>query len=177
MKTLELRTTLFRFDPAQLGEAYRVQIGEHYLSAWEALQGLTPKPHPGLPTTGLEEMLAVLSGGPVKVNLFPQKDRGVSAILLLKPIPVDTINQALHLWSMDVLRIWNQQLEGLEGKLVVTGLVPLRASNLVVPGDISSLAYTVIPWLVGQALIKNPMQAGRPIKPVSYTHLTLPTKA
>ena len=173
MKTLELRTTLFKFDPAQLGEAYRVQIGEHYLSAWQALQGLTPKPHPGLPTTGLEEMLAVLSGGPVKVNLFPQKDRGVSAILLLKPIPVDTINQALHLWSMDVLRIWNQQLEGLEGKLIVTGLVSLRASNLVVPGDISSLAYTVIPWLVGQALLKNPMQAGRPIKLYQSADTTL----
>jgi hypothetical protein len=173
MKTLELRTTLFRFDPAQLGDAYRVQVGEHYLSAWEALQGLTPKPHPGLPTTGLEEMLAVLSGGPVKVNLFPQKDGGISAILLLKPIAIGLLNQVLHLWSMDVLRIWNQQLEGLEGKLVVTGLVPLRASNLVEPGNISSLAYTVIPWLVGQALIKNPMQASRPIKLYQSADTTL----
>ena len=173
MKTLELRTTLFRFDPAQLGDAYRVQVGEHYLSAWEALQGLTPKPHPGLPTTGLEEMLAVLSGGPVKVNLFPQKDGGISAILLLKPIAIGLLNQVLHLWSMDVLRIWNQQLEGLEGKLAVTGLVPLRASNLVEPGNISSLAYTVIPWLVGQALIKNPMQASRPIKLYQSADTTL----
>ena len=173
MKTLELRTTLFRFDPAQLGDAYRVQVGEHYLSAWEGLQGLTPKPHPGLPTTGLEEMLAVLSGGPVKVNLFPQKDGGISAILLLKPIAIGLLNQVLHLWSMDVLRIWNQQLEGLEGKLAVTGLVPLRASNLVEPGNISSLAYTVIPWLVGQALIKNPMQASRPIKLYQSADTTL----
>ncbi|WP_247256903.1 RNaseH domain-containing protein [Pseudomonas moorei] len=173
MKTLELRTTLFRFDPAQLGDAYRVQVGEHYLSAWQALQGLTPRPHPGLPTTGLEEMLAVLSGGPVKVNLFPQKDGGISAILLLKPIPIDVLNQALLLWSMDVLRIWNQQLEGLEGKLIVTGLVPLRASNLVEPGYISSLAYTVIPWLVGQALIKNPMQASRPIQLYQSADTTL----
>lgn len=173
MKTLELRTTLFKFDPTQLGEAYRVQVGTHYIDAWQALQGLTPKPHPGLPTTGLEEMLAVLSGGPVKVNLFPQKDGGVSAILLLNPVPIDRINEALHLWSMDVLRIWNQQLEGFEGKLVVTGLVPLPASGLVVPGDISSLAYTVIPWLVGQALIKNPMQASRPIKLYQSADTTL----
>ncbi len=36
MKTLELRTSLFRFDPTQLGRAYRVVIGEHYLDAWQA---------------------------------------------------------------------------------------------------------------------------------------------
>jgi hypothetical protein len=164
MKSLELRTSLFKFDPSKLGQAYRVQVGEHYLDAWQALQGLANKPHVGLPTAGLEEMLAVLSGGPVKVNLFPQKDGGASAILLLKPVPTDTINEVLHLWSMDVLRIWNQEMQGLEGKLVVTDLVPLKASDLVMPGDISSLAYTVIPWLVGQVLIKNPMQASKAIK-------------
>lgn len=164
MKTLELRTNLFSFDPAQLGQAYRVQVGKHYLDAWQALQGLKSKPHPGLPITGLEEMLAVLSGGPVKVNLSPQLDGGVSAILFLKPLPVDTINEALHLWSMDVLRIWSEQLESFVGKLVVTDMVPLPASSLVMPGDISSLAYTVIPWLVGQALVRKPMQSSRPIK-------------
>ncbi|MCW3860699.1 hypothetical protein [Pseudomonas aeruginosa] len=156
MKTLELRTSLFRFDPTQLGRAYRVVIGEHYLDAWQALKGLTKKPHPGLPIIALEEMLTVLSGGPVKVNLSPQKDGGVSAILLLKPLPIDTINETLRLWSMDVLRIWNERLEGFEGKLAVTDLVPLETSLLVTPGDISSLAYTVIPWLVGQAMIRNP---------------------
>lgn len=150
MKTLELRTSLFRFDPTQLGRAYRVVIGEHYLDAWQALKGLAKKPHPGLPIIALEEMLTVLSGGPVKVNLSPQKDGGVSAILLLKPLPIDTINETLRLWSMDVLRIWNERLEGFEGKLAVTDLVPLETSLLVTPGDISSLAYTVIPWLVGQ---------------------------
>ncbi len=72
MKTLELRTSLFRFDPTQLGRAYRVVIGEHYLDAWQALKGLAKKPHPGLPIIALEEMLTVLSGGPVKVNLSPQ---------------------------------------------------------------------------------------------------------
>lgn len=73
MKTLELRTSLFRFDPTQLGRAYRVVIGEHYLDAWQALKGLAKKPHPGLPIIALEEMLTVLSGGPVKVNLSPQR--------------------------------------------------------------------------------------------------------
>ena len=65
---------------------------------------------------------------------------------------------------MDVLRIWNEQLVGIEGKLIVTDVVPLDTSRLVTPGDISSLAYTVIPWLVGQALVQTPMQAARPIK-------------
>ncbi|MDH0149034.1 DUF3893 domain-containing protein, partial [Stutzerimonas stutzeri] len=164
MKALELRTSLFKFDATQLGQAYRVVIGPQYLDAWQALQGLVKKPHPGLPTTGLEEMLAVLSRGPVKVDLFPQKKGGVSAILMLYPLSVDTINEVLHLWSMDVLRIWNEQLVGIEGKLIVTDVVPLDTSRLVTPGDISSLAYTVIPWLVGQALIQTPMQAARPIK-------------
>ena len=83
---------------------------------------------------------------------------------MLYPLSVDTINEVLHLWSMDVLRIWNEQLVGIEGKLIVTDVVPLDTSRLVTPGDISSLAYTVIPWLVGQALIQTPMQAARPIK-------------
>ena len=173
MIKLELRTNLFKFDPAQLGQAYRVRVGAHYLDAWQALQGLAKKLHPGLPTTGLEEMLSVLSAGPVKVDLFPQRNGGASAILLLNPIPVDTINEILHLWSMDVLRIWNQELEGLEGKLVVTDLLPLQAGSLVLPGDISSLAYTVIPWLVGQALIKKPMQASRPIRLYQSADTTL----
>ncbi|MEK2671200.1 hypothetical protein AAAC15_23155 [Pseudomonas aeruginosa] len=173
MKTLELRTSLFRFDPTQLGRAYRVVIGEHYLDAWQALKGLTKKPHPGLPIIALEEMLTVLSGGPVKVNLSPQKDGGVSAILLLKPLPIDTINETLRLWSMDVLRIWNERLEGFEGKLAVTDLVPLETSLLVTPGDISSLAYTVIPWLVGQAMIRNPMQASKPITLYQASDATL----
>ncbi|XVN19762.1 hypothetical protein QZH46_06670 [Pseudomonas corrugata] len=164
MKVLELRTSLFEFDPAALGQCHRVVVGPHYLDAWEALQGLVRKPHPGLPTTGLEEMLATLSRGPVKVNLFPQKEGGVSAILLLKPLPVDTINEALHLWSMDVMRIYNQELVEFEGKLVVTDVVPMDTTRLVAPGDVSSLAYTVIPWLVGQALITKPMQAAKPLK-------------
>jgi hypothetical protein len=173
MTTLELRTNLFKFDPANLGRAYRVKVGTRYLDAWQTLQGLAKKPHPGLPTTGLEEMLSVLSGGPAKVNLFPQNDGGASAILLLNPMPVDTINEILHLWSMDVLRIWNQEIQGLAGKLVVTDLEPLQTSSLVIPGDISSLAYTVIPWLVGRALIEHPMQASRPIKLYQTTDATL----
>jgi hypothetical protein len=164
MKGLELRTSLFEFDPTKLGQAYRVVVGSYYLDAWQALQGLVKKPHPGLPTIGLEEMLATLSGGPVKVNLFPQKDGGVSAILLLKPMPVDTINEALQLWSMDVMQFYKQELVEFEGKLVVTDLVPLETARLVTPGDVSSLAYTVIPWLVGQALIKKPMQAAKPLQ-------------
>lgn len=164
MKGLELRTSLFEFDASQLGNAYRVVVGPHYLDAWQALQGLARKPHPGLPSIGLEEMLATLSGGPVKVNLFPQQDGGVSAILMLKPLPIDTINEALHLWSKDVMQTWKQELVEFEGKLVVKDLVPLDTVGLVTPGDVSSLAYIVIPWLVGQALIRNPMQATKPIK-------------
>lgn len=74
---------------------------------------------------------------------------------------------------MDVLRIWNERLEGFEGKLAVTDLVPLETSLLVTPGDISSLAYTVIPWLVGQAMIRNPMQASKPITLYQASDATL----
>lgn len=164
MKVLELRTSFFDFDPAELGHAYRVVVGPRYLDAWQALQGLVRKPHPGLPTIGLEEMLATLSGGPVMVNQFPQKDGGVSGILLLKPLPVDTINEALRLWSMDVMQFYRQELIEFEGKLVVTDLVPMDTARLVAPGDVSSLAYTVIPWLVGEKLVANPMQAAKPLK-------------
>lgn len=41
------------------------------------------------------------------------------------------------------------------------------------PGDISSLAYTVIPWLVGQAMIRNPMQASKPITLYQASDATL----
>ncbi|AXM95737.1 RNaseH domain-containing protein [Pseudomonas plecoglossicida] len=164
MKGLELRTSLFEFDAGQLGNAYRAVIGPHYLDAWQALQGLARKPHPGLPSVGLEEMLATLSGGPVKVNMFPQQDGGVSAILMLRPLPIDTLNDALNLWSKDVMQAWKQELAEFEGKLVVTDLVPLDTVGLVAPGDVSSLAYIVIPWLVGQALTRTPMQATKPIK-------------
>lgn len=164
MKGLELRTSLFEFDPEALGHAYRAVVGPYYLDAWQALQGLVRKPHPGLPTIGLEEMLATLSGGPVSVNLFPQKEGGVSAIFFLKPLPVDTINEALRLWAMDVMQFYKQDLVEFEGKLVVTSLVPLDTAQLVAPGDVSTHAYTVIPWLVGQALVSRPMQAGKPLK-------------
>jgi len=164
MKGLELRTSLFEFDPEALGHAYRAVVGPHYLDAWQALQGLVRKPHPGLPTIGLEEMLATLSGGPVSVNLFPQKEGGVSAIFFLKPLPIDTINEALRLWAMDVMQFYKQDLVEFDGKLVVTSLVPLDTAQLVAPGDVSTHAYNVIPWLVGQALVARPMQAGKPLK-------------
>ncbi|MGV8865076.1 MAG: RNaseH domain-containing protein [Pseudomonas sp.] len=163
MKVLELRTSLFEFDANALGHAYRAVVGPQYLDAWQALQGLAKKPHPGLPTTGLEEMLAVLSGGPVRVELFPQKQGGVTAIVMLNTLPIDVINEALRLWSMDVLRIWQQELPGLKEALIITDVTPLDTNRLVAPADVSGLAYDVIPWLVCRALVRKPMQASKPI--------------
>lgn len=112
MKSLDLRTSLFSFEPRELGHAHRVQISSDYLAAWQVLQNLGRKHHPGLPTNALKEMLAAVSGGPVDVNLYPYRDKGVSAILMLNPLPVDTINQILYLWSLEVMRIWGEQVEG-----------------------------------------------------------------
>lgn len=159
MKNLDLRTSLFSFDPQALAHAYRAQIGEHYLAAWQVLQNLGKKHHPGLPTNALKEMLAAVSGGPVEVNLFPYKDKGASAILMLKPLPVDTINQILYLWSLEVMRMWDEQVEGLETKLAVTELHPLLPGDLINPNGVSPLAYTVVPWLVGQAMCSTPLES------------------
>lgn len=158
MKTLDLRTSLFSFTPKRLGHAYRVQISDTYLAAWQVLQNLAKKHHPGLPTNALEEMLAAVSGGPVKVNWSIHWDKGLSAILMLNHLPVETINQVLYLWSLEVMRIWGQQVEGLETKLTVTGLVPLRAEDLIAEDNISSLAYHLVPWLVGKAMCATPLQ-------------------
>ncbi|MNM47685.1 hypothetical protein D3C81_586570 [compost metagenome] len=159
MKTLDLRTSLFSFDPKRLGHAYRVQISDTYLAAWQVLQNLSRKLHPGLPTNALEEMLAAVSGGPVKVNWSIHWNKGVSAILMLNPLPVETINQVLFLWSLEVMRIWGEQVEGLETKLTVSELIPLRAEDLITSEDISPLAYDLVPWLVGQAMCTSPMQS------------------
>jgi len=157
MKNLDLRTSLFRFEPGALGHAYRAQIGEGFLAAWQVLQNLGKKHHPGLPTNALKEMLAAVSGGPVEINRFPYKDKGLSAILMLNPLPVDTINTILYLWSLEVMRMWGEQVEGLESKLTVADLIPLPGSDLVSQDATSPLAYTVIPWLVGQAMCVTPL--------------------
>ncbi|MBF8776274.1 RNaseH domain-containing protein [Pseudomonas fulva] len=158
MKNLDLRTSLFSFDPRALTHAYRANVGEHYLAAWQVLQNLGKKHHPGLPTNALKEMLAAVSGGPADVTLYPYRDKGASAILMLKPLPVDTINQILYLWSLEVMRMWDEQVEGLETKLAVTDLVPLLPDELINPDGISPLAYQVVPWLVGQAMSRKPLQ-------------------
>jgi len=158
MKNLDLRTSLFSFDPRTLTHAYRAQIGEHYLAAWQVLQNLGKKHHPGLPTNALKEMLAAVSGGPVEVNLYPYRNKGESAILLLKPLPVDTINQILYLWSLEVMRMWDEQVDGLENKLAITELVPLLPDELINSDGISPLAYQVVPWLVGHAMCEQPLQ-------------------
>lgn len=159
MKNLDLRTSLFSFDPQALAHAYRAQIGEHYLAAWQVLQNLGKKHHPGLPTNALKEMLAAVSGGPVEVNLYPYRDKGASAILMLRPLPVDTINQILYLWSLEVMRMWDEQVEGLETKLAVTELIPLLPGELINADGVSPLAYHVVPWLVGQAMCLTPLES------------------
>lgn len=159
MKNLDLRTSLFSFEPGALGHAHRVQISTDYLAAWQVLQNLGRKHHPGLPTDALKEMLAAVSGGPVDINLYPYRDKGLSAILMLHPLPVDTINQILFLWALEVMRIWGEQVEGLESKLTVIDIVPLLADELVRDDGFPPLAYNVIPWLVGQAMCATPLQS------------------
>ncbi|WP_460044613.1 RNaseH domain-containing protein [Pseudomonas sp. S2_H01] len=163
MKHLDLRTSQFSFDPTQLGHVYRVQVGEHYLAAWQVLQNLGRKHHPGLPTHALNELLAVYSGGPVSVSANPYRDGGASAILMLKPMSVDQINQTLHLWSLEVMNIWGEFIDGLDSKLAVIDVIPLAAGDLIKPGFVSPLAYGAIPWLVGQAMSQKPLQSSKPI--------------
>lgn len=159
MKNLDLRTSLFSFEPRALAHAYRVQIGPDYLAAWQVLQNLAKKHHPGLPTNALKEMLAAVSGGPVDVNLYPYRDKGLSAILMLNPLPVDTINQILSLWAFEVMHIWSEHIDGLETKLTVVDVTPLLADELVRPDGVSPLAYTVIPWMVGRAMCTAPLMS------------------
>ncbi|RML93239.1 RNaseH domain-containing protein [Pseudomonas savastanoi] len=157
MSRFVLRKSLFKFDPRSLGKVYRAQVADGYVSTWQALQNHFEKPHPGLPTHALEQLLAVSSGGPVKVNLFPQRDGGVSAILMLAPLSVAKINEVLQLWILEALRSIGASTRDIEAKLEVDDLVEMDAASLVVPGDISSLAYTAIPWLVGRAMCSAPL--------------------
>ncbi len=163
MKTVDLRTSLFSFDSRELAHVYRVQIGEQYLAAWQVLQNLGKKHHPGLPTNSLKELLAVCSGGPVEVSSSPYYDQGASAIIMLRPLPVERINQILRLWSLKVMQIWDDYVEGLENKLAVIDVLPLSATELIGPQNISGLAYHAVPWLVGQAMAQQEMQSSKPI--------------
>lgn len=175
MKNLELRSNLFSFDPTQLDLAYRVQIGPGYINAWSVLQNEGNKQHQGLPTNALEEMLAVLSGGPVKVD-SPLKHNGLLAILILNPLSVETINDALALWSLEVLRRWDAPSEGIKENLRVVDIVPLPAHDLVMPGNVSPLAYSTIPWRVARAMSQLPMETRKPAKPGYPENASRPIK-
>ncbi|QGZ31213.1 RNaseH domain-containing protein [Stutzerimonas stutzeri] len=157
MNRFVLRKSLFKFDPDTLGSVYRAKVADDYVTTWQALQNHFVKPHPGLPTHALEQLLAVTSGGPVKVELFPHRDGGISAILMLEPLPVAKINEVLQLWVLEALRSIGASTDDIEAKLEVVDLIELDAASLVVPNDISSLAYTVVPWLVGRAMCSAPL--------------------
>lgn len=158
MSRYELRKNLFSFDPSQLGKVYRVQVADDYLEIWQAMQSHFERPHPGLPTHALEDLLAIRSGGPVKVAARPKDDGGVSAILMLRPLPVEAINEVLQMWMLEALKSIGASVEDIDAKLKITQLIALDAASLVVPGDLSSLAYHAIPWLVGQAMCSAPLQ-------------------
>lgn len=164
MKPMALRTNLFSFDPEQLGIAHRVQVGKHYCSTWQALHTMIKEPRTGLPTTGLEEMLAALSKGPVKVNSTPHLEGCNWQILMLNPVPIEALNEALNLWFLGVGRMLRRRIDDYAGTLVVEGLVPVPASDLIKADRVDALAFTVIPWLLGQKLAAKPMQSNRLIK-------------
>lgn len=166
MSTKHLRTNLFRFDPAQLGHVYQSVVDPEFYEAWRAIEAVAPFKERNLPTRGLQELLAVISKGPVKANPRPSPRADAAALLMLNEIPLSILNEALEIWGEEVLKSYRHSLPGIAKRLVVKELIPLEAEMLFTPSATKGGAYAVIPWLVGQRMAAKPMktQPGAPVK-------------
>ncbi|QJE01511.1 RNAseH domain-containing protein [Massilia forsythiae] len=167
MRHGQLRTNLFRFTPAALPCAYAYQATRAYQAAWSLLKGSWSRTN--LPTSGLAEMLAILSRGPVWINIDPSQERSVPAIVTLHPLPVEVINRALHLWALDTLRVAGAAPTIAADRLEVGAPYALSAEMILgTRSPIASMAYEVIPWLVAAAMSVAPMTSTIPLS----LHLT-----
>jgi len=166
MSTKHLRTNLFRFDPAQLGHVYQSVVDPEFYDAWRAIEAVAPFKERNLPTRGLQELLAVISRGPVKANPRPSPRADAAALLMLHEIPLSILNEALEIWGEEVLKSYRHSLPGIAKRLVVKELIPLEAETLFTPSATKGGAYAVIPWLLGQRMAAKPMktQPGAPVK-------------
>ncbi|EJM56183.1 RNaseH domain-containing protein [Pseudomonas sp. GM48] len=163
-----LRTNLFRFDPAQLGHAYQAVLDRSFYDAWYALKAILPNADKNLPTRGLEELLAALSHGPVKVQARPSAEGRVPAILLLNRISTERLNEAFEVWASEVLKEHQVRLPDLAKRLVVQDVIDLDAAALFTEDTTLPSAYIVVPWLAGQLLAAKPLQAQADV-PVKLT--------
>lgn len=165
MRDGQLRTNLFHFDPTMLPNAYQFFASENYRVAWRLLNDLWARSaRYSMPTTLLSEMLSILSGGPVWVNSKPDSDKTLPAIITLKSIDIKLVNQALHLWALEVLnRSLSSEFRVLE-HLIIEGVSPLLAEDVINKnGSSPYFAYEVIPWLVSSVMSSEPMVSTVPL--------------
>ena len=170
MKHGQLRTNLFRFEPAVLPGAYGYAQSATYRAAWSLLKDIWNRTKRfNLPTSCLTEMLSILTKGPVWVNPDPESDHSAPAIVSLYPAGVDVVNQALHLWALDALRSANATDFIAADKLLVAAPASLPANQLLPEGGVvPALAYELVPWLVASAMTGSPMSSSVPL----LLHLT-----
>jgi hypothetical protein len=157
----QLRTNLFHFDPHQLAPVHQWHSTSEYRLGWQQLARMTGKYDP--PTTTLEEMLGVLSGGPVWVNPYADRSPEVPVITLLNPLPHEVVCRAIELWSLSVIHHTNNT--GSEAyRLLVPGEPSLlHASTLISDHQQITPAYKVIPWMVTQVMAATPMESSYPL--------------
>lgn len=168
MRSGVLRTNLFHFDPAGLPSACQYRASERYHSAWSLLQKLWQEKNKGyLPTTGLIEMLAILSRGPAWANTNPARDATMPVIATLIPLDIAVVNRALHLWALDVIRqsgTAGPSTADLVANLTIVEQSPLSPQALLQAGQpVPGLAYTVIPWLIASVMAGTPMSSTVPL--------------
>jgi len=170
MKVGQLRTNLFHFNPTLLPDAFQFQASERYRTAWRLLNDIWNRNNRyNMPTNLLSEMLSILSKGPVWVNTNPDRNKSLPAIATLKPISIELVNRALHIWALDVLHRSSSSEPSVPDNLHVFPSTILRAEDIIAKnGGSSTLAYTIVPWLVSSAMTPTPMSSTVPLS----LHLT-----
>lgn len=165
MKTGQLRTNLFHFDPAKLPNAHQYPSTERYRNAWRLLEDIWDRhDRYKIPTTLLAEMVSVLSHGPAWVNSDPNRDKSQPAIVTLQPVDLELINQVLHLWALELLHRSSSTEPAVPDNLLVDTCTPLHAEDLICDGaSMSSLAYEIVPWLVSSSMAATHMASSVPL--------------
>ena len=159
--TDQLRTNLFHFDPHQLPPVHQWHSTSEYRQGWQLLTRMTGKYNP--PTTTLEEMLGVLSGGPAWVNPYADRSPEVPVIALLNPLPHEVVCRAIELWSLSVIHKTHNTGSEVHRLLVPGEPSLLHASTLISDHQQITPAYKVIPWMVTQAMAAVPMESSYPL--------------
>ncbi|RRV10454.1 hypothetical protein EGJ27_02185 [Pseudomonas sp. v388] len=155
--SLQLRTNLLQFDPEELPPVYQFRATDEYCHGWKQLTRLYNKQY--LPSAGLEEVLAALSGGPVWVNYKTAAKGGGTAIASLNPISYSQLCEALRIWAREITTGADEVTQFLRPE----DAVHLDASTLFADPKQSEAMYKVVPWMLARQLTEQQMESSKPL--------------